>query len=72
MSFTKTRAQSPFVTAISLLLLFCVTAVVLFAALRSPLKDDIAWLLYVARRWVSGREPDEQKGERQDEPDQHQ
>ena len=24
--------------------------------LRSPLKDDIAWLLYVARRWMSGRE----------------
>ena len=28
----------------------------LFAALRSPLKDDIAWLLYVAHRWMSGRE----------------
>ena len=31
-------------------------AVVLFAALNSPLKDDIAWLLYVARRWLAGRE----------------
>ena len=30
--------------------------IVLFLALRSPLKDDIAWLLYVARRWMAGRE----------------
>ena len=29
---------------------------VLFVSLRSPLKDDIAWLLYVARRWLAGRE----------------
>jgi hypothetical protein len=28
----------------------------MFVALRSPLKDDIAWLFYVARRWMSGRE----------------
>jgi hypothetical protein len=28
----------------------------MFIALRSPLKDDIAWLLYVARRWMAGRE----------------
>jgi hypothetical protein len=56
MSPIHTRAQRPLVNAISLLLLFGVTAVVLFAALRSPLKDDIAWLLYVARRWVAGRE----------------
>jgi hypothetical protein len=40
----------------SLLLLLLVLAVVTFAALRSPLKDDIAWLLYVARRWMAGRE----------------
>lgn len=40
----------------SLLLLSAVLAVVLFTALRSPLKDDIAWLLYVARRWMTGRE----------------
>ena len=30
--------------------------IVLFTMLRSPLKDDIAWLLYVARRWMAGRE----------------
>lgn len=56
MSFAQTRARSPIVDAISLALLFGVTAVVLFAALRSPLKDDIAWLLYVAHRWLAGRE----------------
>jgi hypothetical protein len=46
----------PLVSAISLLLLLSVLAVVLFVAIRSPLKDDIAWLLYVARRWMAGRE----------------
>jgi hypothetical protein len=46
----------PMVSAISLLLITSVLAVVLFIALRSPLKDDIAWLLYVARRWMAGRE----------------
>src|SRR5689334_18663878 len=56
MSLTQTRAQRPLVNTISLLSLFGVTAIVLFAALRSPLKDDIAWLLYVARRWIAGRE----------------
>jgi len=44
------------VSAISLILLLFVLAVVLFIAMRSPLKDDIAWLLYVARRWMAGRE----------------
>jgi hypothetical protein len=43
-------------SAISLILLTFVTGAVLFVALRSPLKDDIAWLLYVARRWMAGRE----------------
>jgi hypothetical protein len=28
----------------------------LFTSLRCPLKDDIAWLLYVAREWLSGRQ----------------
>jgi hypothetical protein len=44
------------VSAISLLLIISVLSAVLFIALRSPLKDDIAWLLYVARRWLAGRE----------------
>jgi hypothetical protein len=56
MSFAQPRAQSPIVNAVSLLLLIGVVTIVLFAALRSPLKDDIAWLLYVAHRWMAGRE----------------
>jgi hypothetical protein len=43
-------------SAISLLLLGLVVVVVLFVSIRSPLKDDVAWLLYVARRWMAGRE----------------
>src|SRR3954453_16858274 len=42
--------------AISAIGLLLVLAFVVFVALRSPLKDDIAWLLYVARRWMQGRE----------------
>ena len=63
MSHTEARAirQAPSfiraaVTATSVLLLLAVLGIVLFTMLRSPLKDDIAWLLYVARRWMSGRE----------------
>ena len=56
MNQTPTRAHRPAVTAVSLLLLCGVLTVVMFAALRSPLKDDIAWLLYVARRWMAGKE----------------
>src|ERR1700755_2216058 len=56
MSLVKPRAIRPLVNAISALVLLGVLTVVLFAALRSPLKDDIAWLLYVARRWMAGRE----------------
>jgi hypothetical protein len=44
------------VSAISLILFVAVLGTVLFITLRSPLKDDIAWLLYVARRWMAGRE----------------
>jgi hypothetical protein len=51
-----TATARPLVSAISLVLLLAVLAIVLFVAVRSPLKDDIAWLLYVARRWMAGRE----------------
>ena len=47
---------NPVLSAVSVLLLLSVLGVVLFVAVRSPLKDDIAWLLYVARRWMAGRE----------------
>ena len=41
---------------IGLTILGFVLVIVMFTALRSPLKDDIAWLLYVARSWMAGRE----------------
>lgn len=44
------------VSIISAVVLLCVLGTILFITLRSPLKDDIAWLLYVARRWMAGRE----------------
>src|SRR6201996_1794373 len=63
MTLSSSRANRPgdlsrewIASAISSALLLSVTAAVLFVALRSPLKDDIAWLLYVARRWLNGRE----------------
>src|SRR6478735_8778504 len=63
MSFAESRTARPeqslirpLITALSMLLLLVVLGVVLFTMLRSPLKDDIAWLLYVARRWLAGRE----------------
>ena len=44
------------VSAASTALLMLTFGIILFMVLRSPLKDDIAWLLYVARRWMAGRE----------------
>lgn len=43
------------ISAGSVLVLLAALGIVLFIAERSPLKDDIAWLLYVARRWMAGR-----------------
>jgi hypothetical protein len=63
MSHSEARAVRPAptfvraaITATSILLLLAVLGIVLFTMLRSPLKDDIAWLLYVARRWMAGGE----------------
>jgi hypothetical protein len=36
--------------------LLAVLGFVLFMTLRCPLKDDIAWLSYVAQEWLSGRQ----------------
>ncbi len=44
------------VGAVSLLLLLATLGTVLFAALRTPLKDDVAWLLYIAGRWLGGQQ----------------
>ena len=51
-----TPARRAAIAAVSATVLCAVVFVVLFAAIRTPLKDDIAWLLYVARRWMAGRE----------------
>jgi hypothetical protein len=56
MNLKRPWAIGPFANAIGSLLLLGVLALVMFTALRSPLKDDIAWLLYVARRWIAGKE----------------
>lgn len=42
--------------AVCYLLVAAMVAAVLFIALRSPMKDDLAWLLWVARQWLRGRE----------------
>lgn len=44
------------VSAVSTGLLLLTLGTILFIVLRLPLKDDVAWLLYVARRWMAGRE----------------
>ena len=43
------------VAPLSLAITGCATALVLAIGLRDPLKDDIAWLLYVAQQWMHGQ-----------------
>lgn len=50
------RTRDLLLSALSVIALLLILACVLFVTMRSPLKDDIAWLLYVARRWMGGRE----------------
>ncbi len=40
----------------ALAVLAATLAFVLVTVVRSPLKDDVAWLLWVARKWLAGRE----------------
>ncbi len=40
---------------VALLALAMVLALVLTTTMRSPQKDDVAWLLYVARKWLAGQ-----------------
>jgi hypothetical protein len=47
------RARKGSIIAIGLLL--TVLALVLTTTIRSPQKDDVAWLLYVARKWLAGQ-----------------
>ena len=47
------RARSGSVLALAALL--TVLALVMTTTIRSPQKDDVAWLLYVARKWLAGQ-----------------
>src|SRR5664279_3218504 len=49
----RSRADTPSVIAI--LVLLAVLTLVLATAIGSPQKDDVAWLLYVARKWLGGQ-----------------
>jgi len=51
-----TLGRHCFRLGLTLVPLIAALAFVLFTSLRCPLKDDIAWLLYVAREWLSGRQ----------------
>jgi hypothetical protein len=50
-SFWRSEALS----VVLLGLLAITLAVVMTVVIRSPLKDDVAWLLYVARKWLGGQ-----------------
>jgi hypothetical protein len=41
--------------AASLGILAVVLTLIMVTTMRSPLKDDVAWLLYVARNWLAGQ-----------------
>ena len=42
-------------SAIAMAVLLAALVLVLATAMSSPLKDDVAWLLYVARKWLAGQ-----------------
>jgi hypothetical protein len=55
-AWVRSRLDAPRVTEIlALAALAAVIGLVLVTTIRSPLKDDIAWLLYVARNWLAGQ-----------------
>src|SRR5664279_576170 len=49
----RSRLDLPSVIAMAVLL--AALTLVLATAIGSPLKDDVAWLLYVARKWLGGQ-----------------
>jgi hypothetical protein len=55
LAWAKSRLLADRLTPLSLILLGVVFAVVLATTLRSPLKDDVAWLLHVARDMLAGK-----------------
>jgi hypothetical protein len=54
-AFGRWLAQLDRVNLWSWALLLTVLTLVLITDLRSPEKDDVAWLLYVARKWLAGQ-----------------
>ena len=52
---TEKPVNSRVIPAVSLSIFSVVLVVVIIASCFAPMKDDIAWLLYVARRWLGGR-----------------
>jgi hypothetical protein len=44
------------IDAVALGVVALVLAFVLTTVIRSPLKDDVAWLLWVSKKWLQGRE----------------
>ncbi len=52
----RARLDGPgLAVVLALTALAVVLALVMVTTIRSPLKDDIAWLLYVARNWLAGQ-----------------
>lgn len=51
----KLRARWLGRDALCLLALGAVLTLVMVVTIRSPQKDDVAWLLYVARKWLAGQ-----------------
>ncbi len=52
---TEKRVDRRLIPVVSLSIFSAVLVVVFIASCFAPMKDDIAWLLYVARRWLGGR-----------------
>ncbi len=48
-------STSQLTSIIAWTVLLTVLGLVMLATMRSPEKDDIAWLLYVARKWLAGQ-----------------
>src|SRR5215468_8301192 len=51
-----TRGHRRVLSGLALVLLLAALGFVFVATLGCPLKDDIAWLLYVSQQWLAGRQ----------------
>jgi len=57
MRFARSAAfcRDRFASIVSITVLLTVLGLVMATTILSPLKDDVAWLLYVARNWLAGQ-----------------